>query len=96
MARPTYPPPKPYSYPPPKPLLLPSSEPSSMASSEPGAMGGDQLKPSSEASSDSNPAPPANQVPWSVINGELVAIISDPETPLEWFNLLFTVTPPPG
>merc|ERR1712021_98520 len=29
-------------------------------------------------------------VPWSVINGELVAIISDPETPLEWFNLLFT------
>jgi len=29
-------------------------------------------------------------VPWSAINGELVAIISDPETPMEWFNLLFT------
>jgi len=34
-------------------------------------------------------------VPWAVINGELIAIISDPETPMEWFNLLFTVTPPP-
>jgi drug/metabolite transporter (DMT)-like permease len=29
-------------------------------------------------------------VPWAVINGELIAIISDPETPMEWFNLLFT------
>merc|ERR1711865_1089311 len=29
-------------------------------------------------------------VPWAVINGELITIVSDPETPLEWFNLLFT------
>jgi drug/metabolite transporter (DMT)-like permease len=29
-------------------------------------------------------------IPWSLINGELIAIISDPETPMEWFNLLFT------
>merc|ERR1712195_158916 len=29
-------------------------------------------------------------VPWAVINGELIAIVSDPETPMEWFNLLFT------
>ena len=30
------------------------------------------------------------QVPWSLINGELVAILQDPETALDWVNLLFT------
>jgi hypothetical protein len=29
-------------------------------------------------------------VPWSLINGELVAILQDPETALDWVNLLFT------
>merc|ERR1740138_872505 len=29
-------------------------------------------------------------VPWSLVNGELYAIISDPETPIDWANLLFT------
>jgi drug/metabolite transporter (DMT)-like permease len=29
-------------------------------------------------------------VPWSLVNGELIAILSDPETPIDWLNLLFT------
>jgi len=29
-------------------------------------------------------------VPWSLINGELIAILSDPETPVDWLNLIFT------
>jgi len=29
-------------------------------------------------------------VPWSVLNGELVALLQDPETVLDWVNLLVT------
>merc|ERR1711998_362965 len=29
-------------------------------------------------------------VPWSLINGELVAILQDPESAVDWINLIFT------
>merc|ERR1719231_1362550 len=29
-------------------------------------------------------------VPWALFNGELIAILSDPETPIDWLNLIFT------